>query len=600
MGYSRTRRTEAKGMNVRFILFALSCLIFFVTERSGLSSTTSFTICVALWVTSLLFEYRELKYASPPHRFYFRSVLSYRSVILFGVILYLLSQTFAEASAKIYMSLAVLSLASLGIGTIWGVSLESLPYRGYSYKSPSEIMSKTRSSLSLAFLLITLASINYIAARKDFKIDASFLKASQAGEASRKTVARLEKPIRVGVFFNRESEVLPFIRDYFDGFDKTKLKLEYYDKDFNPTQAEEFRVARNGQIVVLQDEKRQRFEIGDKIEEARRNLRTLDASFLKALLQLTSVPATIYFTSTHGEMLWETGSPVRSMALFEELLRGLNFKSRRLTSLFQDVPAETKIVAIVGPLNGFTEEEIATLSRYLQKGGRLFVALDIDQASEVGVNRSLDELPKFLESLGIRYSTDAVANDQRFVAAARDKSDRTFIFSNVFANHPTVATAGLSPERMTFMSHRTGSFDLAGNSRWLLTPVVKSLAESFRDSNGNFEADANEKRGSYPLIIAAESPEKGRVVVYSDATALSNTLMKVAANQLVALDSMRWLADRTEEAGAVASEEDVLIRQEKSRETLVFYGSIFAMPLLVLFVGAWATRRRSKSAEKGI
>jgi hypothetical protein len=587
-------------MILRLLLFVAASSIFFAAERFGQASMKGFVLCLALWAASLLLEYRELRLATLQEKAYRRSILGYRCTFLSGVVLYLLSQALRNASISASTVLAVLSLALIGTGLIWGVSLEALPHRGLSSRSPYEVSGRNRSSLSMAFLLITLVSLNYIAARKDKKIDTSFLKVTAAGEATRKTVARLAEPVRVGIFFSRDSEVLPLVRDYFESFDPTKLKLEFYDKDFNPTQAQEFRVARNGQIVVLQDEKRQRFELGDTIEEARRNLRTMDASFLKAVLQLTSLPATLYFTSTHGEMLWETGSPAVSMSVFEELLRGLNFRTRRLTSLFQDVPSDAKILGIIGPTASFTREEIETIHRYLQRGGRLLLALDIDEADDAKTLRTQDELPKFLASIGLRYSRAAVANDRRFVAVTREKSDRTFLFTNVFANHPAVATAALSPERMTFMSHRSGSFDLdpQSSAAWSLTAIVKSLAGSFRDDNRNFEADLGEQRGSFPIVVAAQTPDNGRIVAYGDATGLSDPLMKVPANQLVALDSIRWLADRTEEAGAVANEEDVLIRQEKSRETLVFYSSIFAMPLLVLCAGAWATRRRTKPAAE--
>lgn len=578
-------------MNLRITFFLLAGILFYSFERFGSLSVPPFLVCVALWIMSLVLEVRELRFASPPQKTYHRFLIAYRSFVLTGIVFYLLSQTFSEASARLYYLLFFTSLALIGLGAVWGLALELMPLRGFVGKSPEEVRLKSKSSLSLGFLLMSLVSVNFIAHKTDRTFDSSYLKVSQAGDASRRTVTRLEAPVRVGLFFSRNSEVLPLVREYFESLDRQKLRIEIYDKDFNPTQAEEFRVARNGQVVLLQNEKRQRFEVGDNFDEARRNLRTLDASFLKALLQLTSVASTLYFTSTHGEMLWETGAPTQSMAVFEELLRGLNFRSRRLTNLFQDVPPETKVLGIIGPRSGFTPDEIQTIDRFLQRGGRLALALDMKNRGESSPASNSNELLKYLSTLGIMYNPSLIVHDQKYVSVARDISDRAFIFSNVFVNHPAVATAYLSPERMTFMAHRTGSFDPVPNLEWKTTSLVKSLSGSFRDKNGNFSLDPDEKRSGFPLVMSGESTKGGRIVVFADATALSDTLMKVAANQLVAIDAMRWLSDRTEDAGAVTTEEDVLIRQEKSRENMVFYASIFLVPLLVLGAGVFGTRK---------
>lgn len=577
-------------MNLRLFFFVFGAVIFYGAERFSNLGTSAFTLACLFWATSLVLEFREWKLSDETESVLRRFVIYYRLLFLVGIILYLLAELFSTAGNKLPNVLALTAYVVMGISLFWGAGLEALALQRN--HTPFAVWARTKSSLSLAFLMVSLVSVNFIAKKTDLTFDASYLKSSRAGTASLATVQRLQEPVRVGLFFSRESEVLPYIRDYFDSFDKLPLKIEIFDKDFNPTQAEEFRVARNGQIVLLRNEKRQRFEIGDKLDEAKRNLKNLDSSFLKALLQLTSSPTTVYFTSTHGEMLWESGTPVRTMGIYEEMLRGLNYRARRLTSLFQDIPAEAKVVGIIGPSSEFTSDEIKTLDKYLKGGGRVLLALDIDSQNESASRSGSKELIRYLDSLGISYNQSPMAHDQKFVALAKDKSDRLFLYSNVFANHPAVASVALNPERMTYMTHRSGSFDLSSNPEWTTIALVQSLNGSFRDGNGNFEADSNEKRGSFSLAVAAENKNKGRLVVIADATSLSNTLMKVAANQLLAVDSMRWLSDRTEDAGTIASEEDVLIRQEKSRETVVFYGSIFLIPLMVIGVGLIATRRK--------
>ncbi len=583
-------------MNLSLSLYLLAWGLHLLLQRLEGASHGAYFVALCLWSMSLLLEYRKLKYADASIKSYKRHILGYRMLLLTAVPLYYTSAAFADASKVIYATFLGASLSAFLVGSLIGISLETMEIRGYSIHSRANIFYKFRSSLSLALLAISLIASNVIANQYDRSLDVSYLKPSAMGDASKKVISRLEQDVRVGLFFSRESDVLPLVKQYLSHSPKGKLKIEIYDKDFYPTQAETFRVAANGQIVLMQGERRQRFQVGDRLADARRNLRRLDADFLKALLQLSSEKSTIYFTNTHGEMSWDSGPPVRSLQVFEELLRGLNYRSRRLSSLYMDVPEDAKALVIVNPVDGFTREEIDHIRRYLARGGSLFLALDTEFAANRKQSAVRDEFNNFLLELGLDYVPQAIAHDKRYVSAARDNTDRIFIFTNIFANHPAVATVATQAERMTYTLHRTGSFEMLSDASEIWTPLVRSLAGSYRDLNGNFEQDTNEAKMQANLVLAREGRGLGKIVVFADATTLSNTLMNVNANQLVALDAMRWLTGKSEAAGAVETEEDVLIRQEKSRESLVFYSSIILAPILVLLSGLLVNRR---SISKG-
>ncbi|MBC7532910.1 MAG: Gldg family protein [Oligoflexus sp.] len=590
-----------KGLvrRMSLLFFLVGSAFIFAAERYGLVPNLSLLIGFILYAVVFLLDALSLRGSEGQQRIYLKVAMAWKLSWLIGTLLFILSQRFlaTQTLVSVLLQAASAALIILGAFVAFGVELSAL--RSESFDAQDAVSRRWRSSLSLGLIFIGLLGINFAANKKDRSYDFSYLKTSRAGDASRLIVERLGKPVRVGVFFSKQSEVLPLVREYFQSFPAGQLSFEYYDKDFNPVQSEEFRVARNGQIVVMEGEKRQRFEIGDKLEEAKRNLPTLDASFQKALLQLTSEPTIIYFTSTHGEMLWESGAPLRTMAAFEAMLRSQNFRARRLTALFQNVPPEAKVLGIVGPVTGFTSPEIDALSRFLARGGRLLIALDIDKGERAeGASDLGDEMPKFLDQIGLHYVATPVAHDERFVTNARDKSDRYFVYSNKFADHPAVSTLKTNSDRLSTMSFRTGSWDVTAHAKdWVFTPLVSAMTGSFRDANGNFEADASEARENYPLIVAGESLSKAKIVVFADATALSDTLMKNTGNQLAALDIMRWLSDRSgQQAGAVETEEDVLIRHENSRDLLVFLGSIYLIPLLVLGFGYFVNRRKGRRA----
>ncbi len=578
------------------VSFLLATVIIYSSQRYGTLPRPSLVIGGVAIACVLVIDLLAFFRSAGQRRDYLKVVIGWKLCWILAIAIYFLARSFLSSPPLVPSLLLAGCTGLVIVGAFVALGIELPALRSLTFDGQKAVQRRLHSSLSLGLIFIGLLCLNYAANKKDIIFDMSYLKASKSGEASKKIVGHLNNPIRVGVFYSRESEVLPLVREYFQSLPPSQLKFEYYDKDFNPMQAEEFRIARNGQIVLMDGERRQRFETGDRMDEARRNLRTLDSAFQKALLQLTSEPSIIYFTATHGEMLWESGSPLRTMATFEALLRSQNYRARRLTTLFQDVPAETKILAIMGPETGFAVEEMTALQRYIDRGGRILLALDIDQSDQLpGSINADDELPKFLLRNGLRYDPTPLAHDERFVTNSRQKSDRYFIYSNNFVDHPAISTLKANSDRLSLMSFRSGSWALLAKPLdWAFKAIVLSISGSFLDTNRNFEADEAEARGNYPLVVAGETKAKAKLVAFADASIFSDTLMKVASNQLAAMDAVRWLSDRSEQAGSTESEEDVLIRHENSRELLLFHGSIYLIPLLVLLAG-WYFNRRPRS-----
>lgn len=576
------------------VLFLFGAALIFAAERYAIVPSLSLLTGGILFLIALIMDFVSFKSSEGLRRQYLRVVLAWKSSWILALIAFLLSRHFVLTQPLTSNILIGVCSVLIALGAFVAFGIEAMALRPQSFDGQNAVSQRWRSSLTLGLIFVGLFGLNFAAQKKDHAFDLSFSQTTRAGESTIKIVARLPHPIRVGVFNSKNSEVLPLVREYLESLPSENLKFEFYDKDFNPVQAEEFRVAKNGQIVLMDGEKRQRFEVGDRMEEARRNLRSLDSAFQKAFLQLTSDPGIIYFTSTHGEMLWESGTPLRTMAIFEGILRSQNFRSRRLTALFQEVPAEAKVLGIIGPTASFGSQEIEALKRYIEKGGRILLALDIDQTDQLnGVSNAGDELPKFLDGIGLHYVTKPLAHDERFVTGSKQKSDRYFLYSNNFAQHPATATLKSNSDRLSMMSFRSGSFEIDPKAvDWTFTPLVSSITGTFIDRNDNLEADPDEKRGNYPMIVAGESKTKGKIVVFGDATALADGLMKNQGNQIAALDAVRWLSDRTEEAGVTESEEDVLIRHENKKELLVFHGSIYLVPLLVLAFGFYVNRRK--------
>ena len=108
-------------------------------------------------------------------------------------------------------------------------------------------------------------------------------KTAQPGESTKSMVTQLTEKVKISAFFSKDSEVGPLVREYLEKIESynSNIELAFYSKDFYPSKAEEFRVARDGQIILFRDKKRQRVDIGDDMF-VRRKLKKLDQLFQKA------------------------------------------------------------------------------------------------------------------------------------------------------------------------------------------------------------------------------------------------------------------------------------------------------------------------------
>ena len=90
---------------------------------------------------------------------------------------------------------------------------------------------------------------------------------------------------------------------------------------------------------------------------------------------------------------------------------------------------------------------------------------------------------------------------------------------------------------------------------------------------------------------------KSRLMVFSDATMVSDPILLNPGNQLAVVDSVSGWLDRLK-LWVKSSEEDIKIQHSKSRDLLVFHGSIYLVPLIVLLFGFMANRRKGDELER--
>jgi ABC-type uncharacterized transport system involved in gliding motility auxiliary subunit len=253
--------------------------------------------------------------------------------------------------------------------------------------------------------------------------------------------------------------------------------------------------------------------------------------------------------------------------------------------------------------------EWAALTRYLDKGGRLLVAMDPK------ADPSLGELEG---KLGLKFNPAAVTDDQAFLPQRGTPADRRFAITTQFSAHASTTALSRSVDKGLVLIESGALEDApitAKGEQPKKTITIRTMESSFLDTNDNFSFDAaTEKRQRWnvgaavegPMITGADGKKKDgyRVLVFADADLFADALVANAMGRAAVVlvsgplldDSVKWLGGEEVFAGEVVSEDDKPIKHTKSQDAVWFTLTIVGAPLLVLtlgLVGTWARRRRS-------
>ncbi|HLV22947.1 MAG TPA: Gldg family protein [Polyangiaceae bacterium] len=413
----------------------------------------------------------------------------------------------------------------------------------------------------------------FVAGSTPVKADYSYFKTSRPSDSTRNIGAGLKDPVQVLAFFPQVNEVKSEVERYLSDLTQglPKLKVQFHDRLLAPKLARDLRVNQDGVLVLKKGDTVERLEIGAELENARKNLKTLDRDFQERLLKMVRSRRVAYLTVGHGELNDDSrsGQPGRSARLARTLLEKQNYQVKNLgltQGLGREIPEDASIVFVLGPTDPFTPEELATLERYLKGGGKLLLALDPDgipagdldlaaagaepgptvpasagkdepsvtaaksksngggaeapkattpagdeEKAEVPLSEGQQALHALARLAGVEFGHHILANEQQHLRRRFNDSDRTLLMTNRFSSHPTVSTLSRNTQRgAAVVLSGAGSLDRPKGTKAKIDFAVRSLPVTFADENRNYQADADEKRSVYNIAAAVSFPsEKG-------------------------------------------------------------------------------------------
>jgi ABC-2 type transport system permease protein len=487
-----------------------------------------------------------------------------------------------------------------------------------------------RAVIGSALVALILVLVNYVSSRRFERFDLTRDQLFTLSERSKALLQELDKPVDLYVFLGSGEQSYAELKELISRYRAQTDKLTPYfvDPDREPARfkllAEKYglRAAaqENGQTeaelaaLVVSGDKRwsvTRDDLvdvdfdsleGDKRSEgAKVNVKT-EQALSGAIVQVTSGRATkVCVTEGHGE--WSlTDSPDRSLAATKEELKRENIElsaieTRGKTELSKDCDA----VYVLGPQKAFSDEERAALTRYLDAGGNLLLALDpvID-----GEQIAITGLEALTQAHDITLHRDVLVELDREHLLSPSPVEAALVTN--FGNHALVRP--LAALRAPVVVQVARSLGVGSGATALLDASDKAYGETHLDriSAGD---DPKPGEGSIvpPIHLAAlvdtkpktdkGDPLGGRLVVIGDSEWISPQalqqpqlanvdLLASFTGYLTEREALIAIAPRKIDAQAMMITEDGLFG--------IFLRVVLLMPLaaLVLGVGVWWQRRQ--------
>ncbi len=462
--------------------------------------------------------------------------------------------------------------------------------------------------------------VNWLSARRWVREDLTSTKIYTLSEKSENILSDLPENIEVVVFMTPATSMYDQVRELLERYKAAsdKISVEYIDPEREPLKttqlAEKFGVEVADTVVfVLGD--RTKYVTSDQMAEMDYSgmqygqgptMRAFkgEEQFTSAILSLVApdVPK-VYFVTSHGEAALEGGggSGDRSLAVLGDTLKRENMEAADVSLLSGEVPADADVVAIVGPTRAYTESEITALETFLDRGGRLLVALDplIEPAGTMRPTR----LEEMLAARGVIVNDDLVVDPSRRLPFY----DLSAVYLQDFLSHPV--TSGLEGFAVLFTVARSLTADDAeaavlvqtSDDGWGETDLGMLLrGEPVAVDDGDTAGPAVVAVAVEGAATGAEAGAEGlsepttyRLVVFGDSDFMTDLDIANAGNAVLAGNAFNWLAARDSLVGIPPRDVEqvsLFLTQQQMRNLLLLV--LVGMPCAAILLGVLVWRKR--------
>ena len=451
-------------------------------------------------------------------------------------------------------------------------------------KQPRRIATFTQAALYTIIVVAILGTLNFLANRYNKSYDATANKRYTLSDQSAQVAKNLTQDVTIA-YWNRPDE-FPLAKDLFDRYEglSPHIKAIYQDVDKKRTEAIAAGVQARGDIFV---------QVGNKSEKAKS---LTEEEVTGALVRaLKGGDRTVCFTVGYGDGVIADTDEEEGYSGVKGLTERNNYKTQSVAMIpMPQIPKECTVLVVGGPKRAYLQPAVDAVKAYVEGGGHALIMLDppLKFGSEIDDNSAFVAL---LDSWGAKLNKDLVL-DMSGVGQVFGAGPELPLVTE-YQDHPIV-------RQMRGMA--TGfplvrSMEAANGANTQVNPLLSTTDAAL--STDNLSAAKitvqGAKKGARTLAVAGQftgtgDAPKGRFVVVGTSRWISNAVLGFNGNRDLYMNMLNWLSS-DEDLIAIRPKdpEDRRLNMNAQQVTLLFYGSVVGLPLLMALAGfsVWWRRR---------
>lgn len=264
------------------------------------------------------------------------------------------------------------------------------------------------------------------------------------------------------------------------------------------------------------------------------------------------------------------------------------------------IPDDCDILAIMGVQTDFTDTETQAICNYIEKGGDVIIANDIDY---VNTNLSLPNFQKILDEYAVSMPNKLVMDGSE----KNQVSGYNLVYqSEVSANHE-ITKVLYNSRSVTPILVAPGMIELdtekMATNNIIATPILTTSTEAYVANLSGQKLE--ESNNGYYVTAAAiqktvESGEESRAVIFSSISSFSDNSLDgtypiIAYNKDIILNSFAFSANQGELYSIRKTQADTpfVVTDEKDKIVKIV---IYTIPISIAIIGVcvWISRRKLK------
>jgi len=452
----------------------------------------------------------------------------------------------------------------------------------------------TNVAVAAIAVLGIIAFVEAISVRRSYRFDLTTNQRYSLSPQSQRLMASLPQPVKATAFYQDGQTGRETAKDLLEqyAYYGKQFSYEFIDPDRNPGIAKRYGITSYGTIVLESGEKEEKVLNADE--------ENLTNALLKVMREGKKV---VYFLEGHGEH--STGTTERDgYSEAKRAIESQNYEVKSLTLLTTGaLPDDASILIVAGPRKDLFEAELAEITRFIERGGKVMFLLDPEGPPG---------LTAYLKDYGIQVVEGVVVDPVSRMFGA----DYLMPVITTYEEHPITKNfevasffpLALAVKTTDKMPERVSAQVLAKTSpnSWLKRDMEELKAELRADGRPLLNERLDEK-GPLPVVAVATitarseagsstEPKRARLVVFGDSDFASNNYLNLSGNRDLFLNTVSWLAEE-ENLIAIRPKEggQFFTPVTADQERLIFWLSMIALPAVVVGAGVatYMWRRQS-------